>query len=84
MTPMVGWVTMAEAAQYASVSKKTISRWTRDGLKCARMTTHVVRIKLADLYAYIERFCSHHVDVDTEVEVAMSKARKKLKEMNLK
>jgi excisionase family DNA binding protein len=78
---MSGWVTIAGAAKHASVSKRTVSRWLKDGLKHARLHSNSVRIKLDDLYEWMERFCQHHVDIDEQVAKAMVKARKKLAEM---
>lgn len=78
---MSGWVTMAGAAEHASVSKRTVSRWLKDGLKHARLNANSVRIKLDDLDAWMERFCQDYVDVDEQVKSAMDKARKKIREM---
>lgn len=75
------WLTLAGAAVHASVSKRTVSKWLKDGLRHARLSSNSVRIKVADLDAYIERFCTNTVDIDEQVRSAMAKARKKLKAM---
>jgi len=74
---------MEGAAQYASVSKGTISRWMKEGLRHARLASNSVRVKAEDVDAWMDKFCMSSVSVDEQVKSAMTKARKKLREMRL-
>jgi excisionase family DNA binding protein len=80
----VGWVRIKDAAVYASVSTRTVSRWLQEGLRHSRLSSNSVRIKIEDLDSWMDRFCQHHVDIDEQVKAAMAKARKKLKSMGVR
>ncbi|MHC3004170.1 helix-turn-helix domain-containing protein [Gordonia sp. GN26] len=48
----IDWLTVAEAAQEARVSEKTIRRWYRSGqLKADRLGQRMVRIRRCELAA---------------------------------
>ncbi|SLM49229.1 protein of unknown function [Nitrospira japonica] len=52
----VGYVTIHGAAQYASVSAKTVTRWIRSGLPVHQGTTRgKVLIRPGDIDAYLTR-----------------------------
>ncbi|GAB33065.1 helix-turn-helix domain-containing protein [Gordonia otitidis] len=48
----IDWLTVAEAAQEAKVSEKTIRRWYRSGrLQADRLTPRTIRIRRCELAA---------------------------------
>ena len=73
---MNGWMTMAGAAKYASVSKPTMRHWMKDGLKHSRVAANVVRIKAEDVDAYLERFTGGTNEFDEAIQKGLSKVRK--------
>ena len=50
-----GWLTIEEAANYASVSKRTISNWIKKGLKHVRQNRKTIRIHPTDIDEFLFR-----------------------------
>lgn len=65
-----------KAAEYAGVSRWTITRWMNDGLKHYRLNRNNVRIHPSDIDEYIHRFKAG-IDIDAEVDAIMKKMRLK-------
>lgn len=80
----VGWFRIKDAAAYASVTPRTVSKWLKDGLKHSRLNSNSVLIKIEHVDEYLERFNTDSVDVDAQVAAAMTKARKKLRKMGIR
>lgn len=65
----VGYLTIHGAAQYASVSAKTVSRWVASGLPVYQGTTRgKVLIRPADIDAYLTRRQATVVNLNALVE----------------
>jgi excisionase family DNA binding protein len=69
------WLNVPKAAEYAGVSRWTITRWMKDGLTHYRLNGNNVRIHPDDVDSYIRRFKSG-IDVDAEVAAIMTKIRR--------
>lgn len=65
----IGYLTIHRAAQYASVSPKTVSRWVASGLPVYQGTTRgKVLIRPADIDAYLTRRQAPVVNLGALVE----------------
>ncbi len=66
--PRPGYLAIEGAAQYASVSTKTIQRWTKGGLPVYQGSTRgKVLIRPTDIDAYLTRRQTRPVDLDAMV-----------------
>jgi excisionase family DNA binding protein len=67
-----GYLSIAGAAQYASVSKKTVKRWIKGGLPVHQGTSRgKVLIRPADIDAYLTRKQAPSLDLDALVDGVM-------------
>ena len=54
---MDGWLTIAKAAEYCNISKRTITNWiNKKGLKVSRVNQKLILIKKTDLDEFLEGF----------------------------
>jgi excisionase family DNA binding protein len=63
---MRGWLKIKPAAEYVSVSPRTLRKWLRRGLKHSRVGGSIL-LKVDDLDAYVERFSESSDQVDEMV-----------------
>ena len=61
------WLRVSNAAEYASVSKRTIYCWFRQGLKFSKVGGCRL-IKVDDLDAFIEQFATTEAEADRLVD----------------
>lgn len=50
------WLNIEQAAEYANVHRNTMSKWLQGGLKHSRLSPKVVRIKEANIDAFLEQY----------------------------
>jgi len=71
-TSQPGYLSIEGAAQYASVSKRTIKRWVKAGLPVYQGTARgKVLIRPTDIDAYLTRRQVPQLDLDAVVEEVM-------------
>ena len=71
-TSQPGYLSIEGAAQYASVSEKTIKRWVKAGLPVYQGTARgKVLIRPTDIDAYLTRRQVPQLDLDAVVEEVM-------------
>lgn len=52
----IGWGSFEDAAAYAGVSKRTIKKWTEDGLKFVELNNKTKLIRFSDIDDYLNGF----------------------------
>ena len=77
------WLTMKEAGEYTSTSRRTVQRWINDGLPCARLNARSIRIKVTDLDEWMEKFINRDNDIEAQLERARLKTIKKMKSLGI-
>ena len=70
----MSWMNIATAARYAGVSRSTVQRWMKEGLKHSRLSSSNVKIHPNDIDAYIRSF-ETGIDVAAEAKAIMAKIR---------
>lgn len=53
---MKGWLSMADSAEYAGVTRETIRAWMHEGLRHIRKNSRLVRIKPEWIDEFLEGF----------------------------
>ena len=61
---MTGWAKIKKAAEYSGISERTMRDWLKSGLKCSRLPSGTVLIKIAWLDDYLESFAAKEDQVD--------------------
>ena len=72
-----GWAKVKEAACYAGVSPRTFRKWLKEGLKCARLPTGTVLVKLTWVDAYLEKYSDETNAVNEIVDAAIKDFKNK-------
>lgn len=67
--PVQAWGNMPQAAAYCGVSRGTIRRMMRRGLKHSRMPSNRVLIRFSDIDEYLEQF---RVDPNARVDAIVA------------
>ncbi len=53
---MEGWANVKKAAEYASVSERTVRNWLKEGLKHSRLNVKTIRVRYCDIDEFLEKF----------------------------
>jgi len=61
---MVGWLKIKGAAQYCSVSPRTMRGWLKAGLRYARLPSGTILIKKEEIDHFLENFSNQMDQVD--------------------
>lgn len=72
---MQNWGKVESVAKYADVSKRTIEKWLKSGLKCTHLPTGLRLIKYQWVDDYLERHAVSEDRLDQMVNDVVSKLR---------
>ena len=65
---MEGWGKTGDAAKYAGVSPRTLGKWLKNGLRCARLPTGTILVKFEWIDEFIGQFEGSENIVDSIVD----------------
>ena len=66
-----GWLTVKKAAEYCSMSERTVRSWLKQGLKHSKLKSGTILVKIGWIDEYLETYAVQKNEIDKVVEEVM-------------
>jgi excisionase family DNA binding protein len=75
MGTMRGWLKVEEVATYSSVSKRTVEKWLKSGLRCSHLPSRLRLVKPQWVDEYLEKFAVSQDQVEQMANELVAKVQ---------